>query len=117
MAATATRPRREHRLSPKLIREIVRRILTVSSPEKIILFGSAATGQMTSDSDIDLLVVERKPGDVWDRAVRIRHELRGILYPFDVIVMSAEWFEATKDAIGGIAHPATSQGKVIYEAE
>ena len=37
----------------KLLREIVRRVLTVTLPEKIILFGSAATGQMTEDSDID----------------------------------------------------------------
>ena len=36
--------------------EIVRRILAVSKPNKIILFGSAATGQMTPDSDIDLLL-------------------------------------------------------------
>ena len=44
-----------------LLREIVRRVLTVARPEKIILFGSAATGQMTKDSDIDLLIVERAP--------------------------------------------------------
>ena len=37
----------------KLLREIVRRVLTVTRPEKIILFGSAATGRMTKDSDID----------------------------------------------------------------
>ena len=116
MAAIATRPRREHRLSPKLIREIVRRILTVSRPEKIVLFGSAATGEMTKDSDIDVLIVEQRPGNVWDRSVRIRHELRGIGYPFDVIVMSARWFEETKDLVGGIAHPASSYGRVIYEA-
>ena len=41
----------------KLLREIVRRVLTVTRPEKIILFGSAATGQMTKDCDIDLLIV------------------------------------------------------------
>ena len=40
-----------------LLEEIVRRILEVARPDKIILFGSAATGQMTKDSDIDLLIV------------------------------------------------------------
>jgi hypothetical protein len=29
--------------------EILRRVLSVASPEKIILFGSAAAGQMTAD--------------------------------------------------------------------
>jgi predicted nucleotidyltransferase len=44
-----------------LLEEVVRRVLTVARPERIILFGSAATGQMTKDSDLDLLVVESDP--------------------------------------------------------
>jgi len=50
-------------IDESLIQEIVRRILTVAKPDKIILFGSAAAGQMTRDSDIDLVVVEPDPGD------------------------------------------------------
>jgi predicted nucleotidyltransferase len=41
-----------------LLNEIVRRVLSVARPDRIILFGSAAAGQMTKDSDLDLLVVE-----------------------------------------------------------
>ncbi len=37
--------------------EIVHRIVEVARPERIILFGSAARGQMGGDSDVDLLVV------------------------------------------------------------
>jgi predicted nucleotidyltransferase len=55
-----------------LLDEVVRRVLTVARPERIILFGSAATGQMTEDSDLDLLVVEPEPADTRDRSVRIR---------------------------------------------
>jgi predicted nucleotidyltransferase len=54
-----------------LLDEVVRRVLTVARPERIILFGSAATGQMTEDSDLDLLVVEPEPADTRDRSVRI----------------------------------------------
>ena len=46
-------------LSQDLIDEIVRRVLTVCQPVKIILFGSAARGDMGPDSDVDLLVVDR----------------------------------------------------------
>ena len=35
--------------------EIVRRVIEVAQPDRIILFGSAARGQMGPDSDIDLL--------------------------------------------------------------
>lgn len=42
-----------------LLQEIVRRILAVSAPEQIILFGSYARGEAGPDSDLDLLVIER----------------------------------------------------------
>ena len=98
------------------IQEIVRRILTVTTPDRIMIFGSAATGEMTRDSDIDLLIVERDPGDRRKKSVRLREMLCGLGYPFDVIVISTEWFEESKGVIGGIAYPANKYGKVIYEA-
>ena len=102
-------------IDESLVREIVRRILTVAQPDKIILFGSAATGAMTPDSDIDLLVVMGNPGDSCEEYVRIRRSLRDILYPFDIIIISTDWFEDSKEVIGGIAYPADKYGRVIYE--
>ena len=99
-----------------LLNEVVRRVLTVARPDRIILFGSAATGQMTQDSDIDLLVVEPEPANPRDRSVRIRRALGDVQYPVDVIVMSSERFEETKNIIGGIAYPAQKYGRVLYEA-
>jgi predicted nucleotidyltransferase len=99
-----------------LLKEVVRRVLTVARPDRIILFGSAATGQMTKDSDIDLLVVEPEPANPRDRSVRIRRALGDVPYPVDVIVMSSERFEETKNIIGGIAYPAQKYGRVLYEA-
>jgi uncharacterized protein len=99
-----------------LIREIVRRVLSVARPDRIILFGSAATGKMTKDSDIDLLVLEKAPGNRLQRSVEILDALDEIEYPFDVIVMATERFERTKRWIGGIAYPANKYGRVIYES-
>ena len=96
--------------------EIVQRILTITSPEKIILFGSAATGKMDVDSDIDLLIVEQKTDNRREQSVRIRSALNDLGYPFDVMVVSTDWFEASKNVVGGIAYPANKYGKVIYEA-
>ena len=42
----------------QVLDEIVRRIVQVAQPEKIILFGSAARGEMGPHSDVDLLVVK-----------------------------------------------------------
>ena len=103
-------------IDENLVHEIVRRVLTAATPERIILFGSAATGQMTPDSDIDLLILEAAPGDPRGASVRISSALRGLGYPFDVIVMPTERFEESKNVIGGIAYPANKYGRVIYEA-
>jgi len=46
----------------------------------------------------------------------LRQMVCGLGYPFDVIVISTEWFEEGRDIIGGIAYPANKDGKVIYEA-
>lgn len=96
--------------------EVIRRVLSVASPEKIILFGSSVTGETGKDSDIDLLVVERDPGDRRRESVKIDRALGGLGRPFDVIVVSSEYFNSTKDIVGGIAYPANKYGRVLYEA-
>ena len=99
-----------------LIEEIVRRVLSVAHPDRIILFGSAAAGSMTRDSDIDLLVVEAQENDRRRESVQIGDALRGMGFPFDVLVISRDWFEASKNVVGGIAYPANKHGRVIYES-
>ena len=103
-------------LDGRVIAQIVERITSVSSPVRVILFGSAAAGKMTRDSDIDLLVVEDSPASTRERSVCIRAALRGMGYAFDVIVMPVERFEESKEVVGGLAYPAHKYGKVIYEA-
>ncbi|MFZ3073201.1 MAG: nucleotidyltransferase domain-containing protein, partial [Thermodesulfobacteriota bacterium] len=84
-----------------LIKDIVQRVLSVAKPDKIILFGSAATGKMTRDSDIDLLIVEANTDNKREEYVRIRRALSGMGYPFDIIFIATQWFEESKDVIGG----------------
>lgn len=103
-------------IDQSLIDEIVQRIVDVAHPDRIVLFGSAARGAMTHDSDIDLLIVKDDPGDRLTEYVRIRRSLRGLERPFDIILISTAWYEETKDVIGGVAYPAHKHGRTIYEA-
>ena len=103
------------KLSDETVGEIVARVLDACRPEQLILFGSAATGRMTRDSDIDLLVVLNDVADARRDAMHVRTALAGLPFPFDVIVISQDRFEETRDVIGGIAWPAARYGKVIYE--
>jgi predicted nucleotidyltransferase len=103
-------------IDDRLTHEIVQRILRVANPDRIILFGSAATGHMTRDSDIDLLVVERAPSDARQERERIAESLDDLGLPVDVFVMATERFEESKDLFGGLAYPAHRYGRVIYAA-
>ena len=103
-------------IDDSLVQEIVRRLLSVASPDRIILFGSAAQGAMTRDSDIDLLLVSRSTPNTIDELARLRRSLRGLGFPFDLFVIRTDKFEESKDVFGGIAYPAHKYGRVIYEA-
>ena len=99
-----------------LVEEIVRRLLTMVRPDRIILFGSAATGKLTPDSDIDLLFVAAAPVNTPQEYARIRRALRGLHFPVDVLQIPSDKSEMTKDLFGGIADPAPNYGRVIYDA-
>jgi len=97
-----------------ILTEVIRRIVEVAHPERIILFGSAARGEGGPDSDLDLLVV--KSGVHRRRlAHAIYRHLIGVGFPVDVIVVTPEDIERYRDAPGLIIEPALREGKVVYE--
>lgn len=95
----------------------MRRIVEVSQPERIILFGSAARGQMTPDSDIDLIVVKSDVEHRGRMADRIYRNLWGIGVPVDIIVYTSEDIDRFRDKIGTIVKPALREGREIYARE
>jgi predicted nucleotidyltransferase len=107
--------RQRKSIDKRLLQEIVRRIVEVAKPEKIILFGSAAQGEMGPDSDLDILVI-KSCKHRRETARAIRRKLIGIGIAKDVIVATPEDIELYKDSIGLIYHPGLTEGKVIYAA-
>ncbi|HVS20849.1 MAG TPA: nucleotidyltransferase domain-containing protein [Pyrinomonadaceae bacterium] len=98
-----------------LLNEIKRRILAVSDPEQIILFGSHARGNAGLGSDVDLLVIEEGLEATRRESVRLRSALRGLLVPVDVMVATPQQVERYRNAIGLIYGSILREGKVIYE--
>ena len=45
-------------VAANVLNEIVARVVAVAQPDRIILFGSAARGEMGPSSDVDLLVIK-----------------------------------------------------------
>ena len=103
------------RPTAELLKEVVRRVVAVVHPEKIILFGSGARGTMGPDSDLDLLVIASVPHRR-RAALAIREGLRGLGVPKDVIVATPEDIHRYGDVVGYILRPALKEGKVIYAA-
>ncbi len=101
-------------VSEDLLSEVTRRIRAASNPERIILFGSAASGDMNRDSDLDFLVLLAGPENSRQESVKIRRLLRGLGWPIDVLVMDSGRFHETKDIVGSLAYPAHRYGRVLY---
>ncbi|MBA2670202.1 MAG: nucleotidyltransferase domain-containing protein [Gemmatimonadetes bacterium] len=105
-----------HTLAPAMLDEIVRRVVEIAQPERIILFGSAARGEMGPHSDVDLLVV--KAGEYRKRELgwRIRQSLRGLELAFDVLLATPEELERYRDAWMLVYGPALREGRELYAA-
>lgn len=99
----------------ELLKEVTECIVDAFAPERVILFGSYAEGRATADSDLDLLVVTGRPVSRKERLARTQGLFRDMPLPVQVITISRQEFEESRDVIGGIAYPAAKYGRVIYE--
>jgi predicted nucleotidyltransferase len=97
------------------LEQLVTRIVERFQPRKVILFGSYASGSAGPESDLDLLVVTAHP-PARQRGYEVRAELQqNFPIELQLVFMDAEEFEETQDVVGGLAYPATHQGKLLYE--
>lgn len=102
---------------PEKVEAAVRVIIQVAQPSKLILFGSFVRGDTNINSDVDILVITRDDIENPRReGIRIRHALRGISMPMDVLVVPQSACERLKDLPGLIYREALMNGKVVYES-
>ena len=102
-------------LDPRTLDEIIRRVVEVAQPERIVLFGSAARGEMTRHSDVDLLIVSDR-GDALDLMRRIYRRLGGVGVPVDALVVSTADVARYRDSHALIIKPALREGRTVYES-
>jgi len=95
---------------PVIKRRIVRRF----RPDRIILFGSQARGNATSDSDLDLLVVVADGRDRRELVRSIRVALADVTVPKDVFVTTPSLIARYGSVIGTLVEPALREGVTIY---
>ncbi|MBI4540739.1 MAG: nucleotidyltransferase domain-containing protein [Gemmatimonadetes bacterium] len=103
-------------MDPAVLDEIVRRVVEVARPDRIILFGSAARGEMGPDSDVDLLVVKSGVEHRRRLAQAIHRAMSGVEAAVDVLVVMPEDIEQYRDKVRPIIGPAMREGREVYVA-
>jgi len=107
---------RVKKVDEKLLEEIVKRILDVVNPCKLILFGSWAYGRPHRGSDLDILVViEDNIESRYDMMVKLYGGLRGIHISKDIVVATLSQIEEWKNVPQAFITTIVKKGKVIYE--
>ena len=95
----------------------LKKIVEISNPRKLILFGSYVTGSVKRNSDLDVLVVTG--ADVENsrkESVRIRRALKGISMSMDILVVSERVLDVCADTPGLIYREALRKGRIVYES-
>ena len=101
----------------KLLDEVTRRIVESVKPQRVLLFGSAARGRMSKNSDLDMLVIMREPVHRRQTAQKIYRNLHGTGIAIDIIVATEKDLKKYGQRAGTILKSALQEGRVLYEAQ
>ncbi|MCL4504554.1 MAG: nucleotidyltransferase domain-containing protein [Chloroflexi bacterium] len=101
---------------PQVIDRLVKAVVSSVQPLRIIVFGSAARGEMGPHSDLDLLVVMPTGTHRRKTAQRLYRQMGGMGVPFDLVVATPEDLELHRDNPGLIYQTILREGKEVYVA-
>ncbi|HLA04267.1 hypothetical protein A2W45_01230 [Candidatus Curtissbacteria bacterium RIFCSPHIGHO2_12_41_11] len=92
--------------------DIIVERLKKTKPQAIILFGSAARGKMTEDSDLDILVIKKTKKSFTDRMRHMRSMIRTST-PLDIIVLTPQEAKSLPKKNSFFAQ-ILEEGKLLY---
>jgi predicted nucleotidyltransferase len=102
-------------VTPEKVNAVVARLVAVTSPLRLIAFGSAAKGDLASANDLDLLVVEPEVSSRYGETLRLQKALRGVLIPVDLIVTTLARYEERSQMPGTVQQAARTEGRVLHD--
>lgn len=102
-------------VTEELLQEIVRRIVRVADPDKIIVFGSRARGDSRFHSDLDLLVIKESAEPRHRRSIPLLAALSDIITPMDILVYTPEEVRDWCKVPQAFPTTAVREGKVLHD--
>lgn len=84
-------------------------------PEKIILFGSYASGTPTPESDLDFLVIMDSDQPRYKRSIPIRLLFKPVPCAMDILVYTPDEVKKWNGATNHIVTEAFLDGRVVYD--
>jgi len=96
------------------IRSITTQIIEKYKSEKIILFGSAVNGKLSSDSDVDLLVIKKDTPLYGSDRIRELSKIIDRNIPVDFLVYRPEEFQKRLNMGDPFLKAVLKEGKVLY---
>jgi len=103
-------------IAARRIKKYVDELVREFSPERVVMFGSHASGKPQADSDVDLLVVMKHRGAAAEQAARIRRRIRAG-FPLDIIVRSPAVLQRRVAMGDGFIREILETGKVLHETD
>ena len=97
------------------LRRAIEGVVAGLAPDQVILFGSAARGDLTERSDLDLLVI--KEADGADEERRSPLSLTDVARDVDILVSTRTAAEAARDYAGDVRGDAVETGITVYTRE
>jgi len=101
----------------KKISEIVNRIVLFYQPERVILFGSYAHGNVTEDSDLDFILVKETGLPKHKRGLEVRKLFFGWKIPLDFKIYTESEFRDEVENPYSFLHSALIGSKILYERQ
>ncbi len=94
--------------------EVLRRLVAVFHPERIVLFGSQARGDAREDSDIDLLVVAESDEPLPARMARANRAMGELPIAVDAFVCTPAEVERYRHLLAHTVAIALREGVEVY---
>ena len=112
-----TKPYTQAEIMAEVVPELTRRVVAAVRPARIILFGSAARGQMGAHSDLDVLVVVADGVDQNQASKDGYLSLRGLGFAVDLLVVGESDLAQYGDDRWMVYRSALADGKELYCAK